>query len=172
MAFSLWLQHHTMHSAHKSSHADFGAATHPGVGGGTHHRRATFERCEVFVGGVGLGGWGVVLVVCVCVDVGGVVLCRRVCVCDLLIFFTQELPSNDSIYIYVYIYIYAFIYIYLYLYVPYRYIYTYILLPSGGVFSGSLIEGLFEGEVKYICVSICTCTLIYVSLYTYVYIYI
>jgi len=26
-------------------HADFGAATHPGVGGGTHRRRATFDRC-------------------------------------------------------------------------------------------------------------------------------
>jgi len=31
-----------------------GVATHPGVGGGT-HRRATFERCSVFVGGVRLG---------------------------------------------------------------------------------------------------------------------
>ena len=28
-----------------TSHADFGAATHPGVGGGTHRRRATVERC-------------------------------------------------------------------------------------------------------------------------------
>jgi len=30
-----------------TSHADFdfGAATHPGVGGGTHRRRATFEHC-------------------------------------------------------------------------------------------------------------------------------
>jgi len=27
------------------SHADFGAATHPGVEGGTHRRRTTFERC-------------------------------------------------------------------------------------------------------------------------------
>ena len=26
-----------------TSHADFGAATHPGVGGGTHRRRATFD---------------------------------------------------------------------------------------------------------------------------------
>ena len=33
-----------------------------------------------------MGVWGVVLVVCVCVGVGGVVLCRSVCVCDLLIF--------------------------------------------------------------------------------------
>jgi len=49
-----------------TSHADFGAATHPGVGGGTHRRRATFERCSVFVRGVRLGVWGVVLVVCVC----------------------------------------------------------------------------------------------------------
>ena len=75
-----------------TSHADFGAGTHPGVGGGTHRRRATFERCSVFMGGVCLGGWGVVLVVCVCVGVRGVVRCRRVCVCvcvcvcDLLIF--------------------------------------------------------------------------------------
>jgi len=61
--------------------------THPGVGGGTHLRRATFERCLVFVGGIPLGDWGVVLVVCVCVcvGVGRVVLCRCVCVCDLLI---------------------------------------------------------------------------------------
>jgi len=28
-----------------TSYANFGAATHPGVGGGTHRRRATFERC-------------------------------------------------------------------------------------------------------------------------------
>jgi len=27
-----------------TSHADFGAAIHPGVGGGTHRRRATFDR--------------------------------------------------------------------------------------------------------------------------------
>jgi len=41
----------------------------------------------VFVGGVRLGVWGVVLVVCVCVGVGGVVLCRcSVGGCDLLIF--------------------------------------------------------------------------------------
>ena len=43
---------HTSHSQlpftphmHPTSHADFGAATHPGVGGATHRRRATFERC-------------------------------------------------------------------------------------------------------------------------------
>jgi len=28
-----------------TSHADFGAAIHPGVGGGTHRRRGTFQRC-------------------------------------------------------------------------------------------------------------------------------
>ena len=39
----------------------------------------------MFVGGVRLGVWGVVLVVCVCVGAGGVVLCRCVCVGDLLI---------------------------------------------------------------------------------------
>ena len=49
--------------------------------GSTPRRRATFERCLVFVGGARLGVWGVVLVVCVCVSVGGVVLCRCVCVC-------------------------------------------------------------------------------------------
>jgi len=32
---------------HPTSYADFGAATHPGVGGGTHRRRATFDRCWV-----------------------------------------------------------------------------------------------------------------------------
>ena len=35
----------------------------------------------VFVGGVRLGFWGVVLVVCVYVGGRGVVLCRCVCVC-------------------------------------------------------------------------------------------
>ena len=54
-------------SSDPTSYADFGAATHPGVGGGTHRRRATFKRCYVFVGGVRLGVWGAVLVVCVCV---------------------------------------------------------------------------------------------------------
>ena len=49
-----------------TSHADFGATAHPGVGGGTHRRRATFARCEVFVAGVRLGVWGAVLVICVC----------------------------------------------------------------------------------------------------------
>jgi len=29
----------------RNSHAVFGAAAHPGVGGGPHRRRATFERC-------------------------------------------------------------------------------------------------------------------------------
>jgi len=39
------------------------------------------ERCEVFVGGVRLGVWGVVLVVCVCVYVSGVLFSGGVCVC-------------------------------------------------------------------------------------------
>ena len=38
----------------------------------------TFERCSVFVGGVRLGVRAVVLAACV--GVGGVVLCRCVCV--------------------------------------------------------------------------------------------
>jgi len=76
----------------------FGAATHPGVWGDTHRRRATFERYSVFVGGVRLGVRGVVLVVCVCVGVGGVVLCRCVCVCvcNLLIFLPFLAPGSIS----------------------------------------------------------------------------
>ena len=35
----------TKEAIYPTSHADFGAATHPGVGGGTHRRRATFDRC-------------------------------------------------------------------------------------------------------------------------------
>jgi len=61
-----------------TSHADSGAATHPGVGGGTHRRRATFERCEVLVGGVPLG-----ISSCrarVCAGVGGV-FSVGLCVC-------------------------------------------------------------------------------------------
>ena len=50
-----------------------------------HRRRATFERCEVFVGGVRLGVAGVVLAMCVCVSVSGVLFSVGVCVCDLLI---------------------------------------------------------------------------------------
>ena len=47
-----------------------------------------------FVGGVRLGGWGVVLSVCVCV--GGVVPCRCVCVCvcDLLVFLHVDLEDG------------------------------------------------------------------------------
>jgi len=51
----------------------------PQPGGGTHRRRATFERCEVFMGGVreGLGCCS-----ChVCVSVSGVVFSVGVCVC-------------------------------------------------------------------------------------------
>jgi len=68
-----------------SSRQRSGAATHPGVEGGTHRRRATFERCEVFVGGVRLG-FGVLFLSCVCVSVSGVLFSVGVCVCDLLIF--------------------------------------------------------------------------------------
>ena len=48
-----------------------------------------------------MGVWGVVLVVCACVDVGGVVLCRCVCVCvcDLLIFFYVKANQSLSNYI-------------------------------------------------------------------------
>jgi len=31
-------------SPNPASHADFGTATHPGVGGGTHHHQATADR--------------------------------------------------------------------------------------------------------------------------------
>ena len=43
----------------------------------------------MFVGGVRLGVWGVVLVVCVCVSMSGVLFVVGVCVCDLVIFFLQ-----------------------------------------------------------------------------------
>ena len=61
-----------------TSHADFGAATHMGVGGGTHRRRTTFERCQVFVGGC---SFGVLSLSCVCVAVWGVLFSVGVCVC-------------------------------------------------------------------------------------------
>ena len=44
-------------------HVDFGAATHPGVGGGTHRRRATFDRCKVRGVALRVVVCGVVLVV-------------------------------------------------------------------------------------------------------------
>ena len=40
----------------------------------------------MFVGSVQLGVWGVVLVVCVCESVSGVLFSVGVCVCDQLIF--------------------------------------------------------------------------------------
>jgi len=49
-----------------SSHADFGAATHPGVGGSTHRRRATFDRCQVREVVLRVVVCGVVLAVCLC----------------------------------------------------------------------------------------------------------
>jgi len=72
-----------------TSHADFGAATHPGVGGGTHRRRATFERCSVLVGGVSLGFF-----FCrarVCAAVGGVFSVGVLCACDLFIVLHDQL---------------------------------------------------------------------------------
>jgi len=54
----------------------------------------------VFVGGVRLGVWGVVLVVCVCVSVSGVLFSVGVCVCDLLIFLqraTDDITANGSV---------------------------------------------------------------------------
>jgi len=57
-----------------------------------HRRRATFERCLVFVGGVRLGVWGVVLAVCVCVSVSGVLFYVGVPV-DL---FTLRLTSPEG----------------------------------------------------------------------------
>jgi len=73
-----------------ASHADFGAAIHPGVGGGTHRRRATFDRCKVR---------GVVLRVVVC----GAVLVVCLCVCDRFAFL-------QTVYIYIYIYTYIHTY--------------------------------------------------------------
>jgi len=69
------------------------------VGDGTHRRRATFERCEVFVGGVRLGVWGVVLFVCACVSVSGccsLSVCVCVCVCDLLIFLHDRVDGERA----------------------------------------------------------------------------
>jgi len=40
--FPWWV---SIHKKYTTSHPDFGAATYPGVGGGTHRRRATSERC-------------------------------------------------------------------------------------------------------------------------------
>jgi len=44
-----WLVHRSVevneYLVQAKIYADFGAATHPGVGGGTHRRRATFDRC-------------------------------------------------------------------------------------------------------------------------------
>jgi len=51
----------------------------------------------VFVGGVRLGSWSVVLVVCVCVSVSGVLFSVGVCMCvrpvDL---FTQVQPTPTN----------------------------------------------------------------------------
>ena len=60
----------------------------------SHRRRANSERCYVFVGGVRLGVWGVVLVVCV--SVRGGVLCRCVCVCDVLKCSHAQLSPPES----------------------------------------------------------------------------
>jgi len=42
-------------------------SAHPGVGGGAHRRRATFDRCEVRGVILRVVVYGVVLVVCLCV---------------------------------------------------------------------------------------------------------
>ena len=38
----------------------------------------------------------VTCLLCVCVGVGGVVLCRCVCVCDLLIFSPEPSPEQEA----------------------------------------------------------------------------
>jgi len=48
----------------------------------------------VFVEGVRLGVWGVVLVVCVCVSVSGMLFSVGVCVRDLLIFLPERQRSS------------------------------------------------------------------------------
>jgi len=88
-------------------HADFGALTHLGVGGGTHRRRATFERynClwEVFVCVWGFGfGWFVVLVLGSCrsfvrVRVGVVLFSVGVCARVTCYFFYNE-HGNDFVF--------------------------------------------------------------------------
>ena len=40
-----WVVSFTASDFDPTSHADFGVDTHPGVGGGTHRRRAPVERC-------------------------------------------------------------------------------------------------------------------------------
>jgi len=78
----------------------------------THSRRATFERCSVFVGGVRLGVWGVVLAVCVCRCRGwcslSVCVCVCVCVCDLLIFLHSSHPSSHVFTLFLHRYEHAF----------------------------------------------------------------
>jgi len=71
-----------------NTYSDFGAATHPGVGGGTHSRRATFDRCSVWGGGVRS---------CGCLFV--VVFLSCCCVCDLFLFQhvgSQRQPSAGT----------------------------------------------------------------------------
>jgi len=47
------------------------------------------------VGGVRLGGWDVVLVVCVCVSVSGMLFSVGVCVCDRLIFLPEARVGKE-----------------------------------------------------------------------------
>jgi len=59
-------------------------------------RRATFERCSVFMGGVRLGVLGVVLIVCACRCRGCCSLSVCVCVCvrPVDIFYLTSLPER------------------------------------------------------------------------------
>jgi len=68
-----------------TSHADFGAATHLGVGGGTHvvAPHSSVVQC---LWGVFVWGFGVLFLSCVCVCRGCCSLSMCVCVFDLLIF--------------------------------------------------------------------------------------
>jgi len=78
---------HNIHSLflnflfYRRGFADFGTATHPGTGGGTHRRGATFDRCSLR---------GVVLRVVVC----GVVLVVCVRVCDLFLVLQRRTDSS------------------------------------------------------------------------------
>jgi len=118
-----------------------------------------------------LGGWGVVLVVCVCVSVSGMLF--SLCVCDRLIFLPEArvgTQKDRNISRYQHRYVYRYVYLYLSIYI-YMFIYIYIWYTAVRIFSRRPAHRRSTSICISICVSIRISVYIHLSISIYLYLY-